>query len=156
LSKSAVGGCGQRSERSLDLRYGGQGYELNVPASGNYTARFHRAHKERYGYADEQRPVEVVNARVRLIARTTPVPLRKKTLRKATGRQAIVSRRHVVFGDSHCETPVYDRALLRAGDAFSGPGMITEYSATTLIPLGCRARVDAWENILVEVSRAIR
>jgi N-methylhydantoinase A len=144
------------SQRSLDLRYHGQGYELNIPASRNYSARFHLTHRERYGYADEKRAVEVVNARIRLIARTNAVPVLKKTLRKGTGRQAIVSRRRLVFGDSRCETPVYDRALLRAGDTFSGAAIITEYSATTVIPQGCRVRVDAWENIVVEVGRAIR
>jgi N-methylhydantoinase A len=144
------------SERSLDLRYAGQGYELNVPVVGDYVAKFHRAHSERYGYADEKRTVEVVNARVRLIARTEAVPLRKKTVRRGTGRQAIVRRRHVLFTGSRCEAPLYDRMLLRAGDTFSGPAIVAEYSATTVIPPGCRAHVDAWENILVEVAHAAR
>ena len=37
-------------ERSLDLRYRGQGYELNVPSTGNVIARFHEEHQRRYGY----------------------------------------------------------------------------------------------------------
>src|SRR3984893_17616899 len=37
-------------ERSLDLRYRGQGYELNEPATANVAARFHDEHQRRYGY----------------------------------------------------------------------------------------------------------
>jgi N-methylhydantoinase A len=41
--------------------------------------------------------------------------------------------------------------LLRPGDAFSGPAIVAEYSATAALPPGCRARVDEWENIIVEI-----
>ena len=80
-------------ERSLDMRYAGQGYELNIPATGDFVARFHAAHRNRYGHADKKRPVEIVNVRARLVARTQKVPLTKQKLRKGNGRRAIVRRR---------------------------------------------------------------
>jgi N-methylhydantoinase A len=138
-------------ERSLDLRYAGQGYELNVPYGRDFVARFHRAHRERYGYADEKRAVEVVNVRVRMIGRTGPVPFTRVRARKGDGRQAVIRRRRVVFDGRAWDAPVYDRALLRPGDAFSGPAIVAEYSATAALPPGCRARVDEWENIIVEI-----
>jgi len=145
--------------RSLDLRYTGQGYELNVPENGGYVARFHRLHRERYGYADEKRPVEVVNVRVRMIGRTGRVPLRKRRLRAGEGepggsKRAIVRMRRVYFDQHGYEAPVYDRGLLLPGNTFSGPAIVGEYSATTVLSPGCRARVDEWGNIIVEVNRA--
>jgi N-methylhydantoinase A len=144
------------AQRSLDMRYAGQGYELNVPATGDFVKRFHAAHRGRYGHADETRPIEIVNVRVRLVARTQKVPLAKQKLRTGNGRQAIVRRRPALFDGRKMTVPVYDRALLRPGDAFSGPGILAEYSATTVLPPGCRARVDGWENVLVEVANARR
>jgi N-methylhydantoinase A len=46
-----------------DLRYGGQSFELTVPLGADLAERFHRAHEERYGYADRGREVELVAVR---------------------------------------------------------------------------------------------
>ncbi len=59
-------------ERSLDLRYRGQGYELNVPATKNVTARFHEEHQRRYGYHHPGREIELVTLRLRARLRTAP------------------------------------------------------------------------------------
>jgi len=57
----------------------------------------------------------------------------------------------VIFDGRAVRAPLYQRELLRAGDRFSGPAIIAEYSATTVLPPACRARVDARENIVIEV-----
>jgi N-methylhydantoinase A len=54
-----------------DLRYEGQSFELAVPLGVDLTARFHVAHAERYGYADPDRPLELVAVRT---ADVTPAP----------------------------------------------------------------------------------
>jgi N-methylhydantoinase A len=46
-----------------DIRYHGQSFELTVPLGGDLAERFHRAHEERYGYADRGREVELVAVR---------------------------------------------------------------------------------------------
>ena len=46
---------------------------------------------------------------------------------------------------------LYDRPLLRAGDCFDGAAVIVEYSATTFLPPGARARVDQWLNLVIEL-----
>ena len=46
-----------------DLRYAGQSFELTVPLGGDLGAAFHKAHEERYGYSDRDRPVELVAVR---------------------------------------------------------------------------------------------
>ena len=50
-------------EGEADLRYRGQSFELSVPLGADLAARFHRAHEERYGYADRGREVELVAVR---------------------------------------------------------------------------------------------
>ncbi len=143
-------------QRSLDMRYTGQGYELNVPARGDFVKLFHAAHRNRYGHADDKRPIEIVNVRVRLVARTQKVPLTKRKIQKGDAPRAIVRRRQAFFDGRKVAAPVYDRSLLRPGDTFSGPAILAEDSAPTMLPPGCRGRVDAWENIVVEVANARR
>lgn len=48
---------------SADLRYRGQSFELSVPLQPDLARAFHRAHEERYGYADESREIELVAVR---------------------------------------------------------------------------------------------
>jgi N-methylhydantoinase A len=50
-------------EGEADLRYAGQSFELTVPLGDDLEEAFHRAHEERYGYADRGRPVELVAVR---------------------------------------------------------------------------------------------
>ena len=55
--------------RSLDMRYAGQSYELNVPESK--ASDFDSAHERRYGYRHAGRATEAVTARVKAIGKTT-------------------------------------------------------------------------------------
>jgi N-methylhydantoinase A len=50
-------------EGEADLRYVGQSFELTVPLGGDVEDAFHRAHEERYGYADRERAIELVAVR---------------------------------------------------------------------------------------------
>jgi N-methylhydantoinase A len=137
--------------RTADLRYVGQGYELNVPWSPDFVSHFHALHAERYGYSDVQRPVEVVNVRVRIVSATQELALEPAEIREGDGVQAVLKEKRV-----HCEGEwrtgkIYDRALLRAGDCFAGPAVIVEYSATTFLPPAVQARVDPWLNLVIEL-----
>ncbi len=137
-------------ERLLDMRYVGQAYELTVPAAGDFVKQFHGAHEQRYGYADPGRAVEVVNVRARLIGATPKPSLPKSHGAGASSLAALVERRSVQVAGRSERTAIYDRAKLRAGNRFAGPAVVVEYSATTFVPPGWRARVDAFENIDLE------
>jgi len=50
-------------EGEADLRYAGQSFELTVPLEADLARAFHRAHEERYGYADPSRAIELVAVR---------------------------------------------------------------------------------------------
>jgi N-methylhydantoinase A len=140
--------------RSLDMRYIGQGYELNIKAGRDSVSRFHSLHQQCYGYADPQRPVEVVNLRVRMVAATPTVRFPRQALRRGNGNRAILKKRTVYFGGRSYRTPVYERSKLVPGDVFSGPAVVVEYSATSAIPPGCRAHTDEWKNLIIEVDHA--
>ena len=57
------------TDGEADLRYMGQSFELSVPLGGDLALVFHRAHEERYGYADESRPIELVAVRTAEVRR---------------------------------------------------------------------------------------
>lgn len=137
--------------RSVDLRYFGQGYEINVPFGPETAANFHAQHRRRYGFANEQRPVQVVNARVRMTVPAEPFELARQPLRAGDGSAAFASTRDVWFRDGWCRTRMYHRDKLVSGDAVPGPAVVTEYSSATLVPPGDLLSVDAFRNLVIEV-----
>jgi N-methylhydantoinase A len=147
-------------ERSFDLRYRGQGYELNVPAGDNdkenVAARFHEEHQRRYGYHHAGREIELVTLRLRASLRT-PQPqsqqrvARQQTARKPSRRVAPVERASVFFQGKIVTTPVFERGDLLRDRLMRGPAVIAEYSATTVIPPGKRFWVDASENLVIKI-----
>lgn len=145
-------GLAGESERSADLRYVGQGYELNVPAGEGMLEAFHELHRRRFGYADTGKAVEVVNVRVRMTAKTEAVELPSRELRAGDGGQAVLKTRSIYFDGEWCESKVYGREALVPGDSFAGPALITEYSATTVLSPGCVAAVDGFGNLVIEVG----
>jgi N-methylhydantoinase A len=137
--------------RSADLRYVGQGYELNVTAGPQMLADFHAAHRKRYGHADERRQVEVVNVRVRMVAASDEITLPRKALGDPDCTHAILNQKRVMFNGEWRDAPVFQRDLLSPGNRFEGPAIVHEYSATTVVPPGCRAELDGYSNMVIEV-----
>ena len=140
----------QRHERSLAMRYRGQSFELEVGnTSGDLAARFHHAHRERYGYAQENSEIEIVSARLRSFGLVPKLPVRKIPLASGTARpHGNVS---TYFGGKKVNAAIYKRDDLRGGVKLKTPCIVTEYSATTLIPSDAKARVDKFGNILIEL-----
>jgi N-methylhydantoinase A len=68
-----------------DLRYVGQSFELTVPLQDDLEGAFHRAHEERYGFADRDRPVELVAVRTAHIRPGPRVELRASEAQRVTG-----------------------------------------------------------------------
>jgi N-methylhydantoinase A len=140
-------------ERSLDLRYRGQGYELNVPATANVAARFHDEHQRRYGYHHAGREIELVTLRLRVRLRTPPLEVaRRRPALKPSVRVTPVERAAVFFHDKSVIAPVFERRDLVSGRSMRGPAVITEYSATTVIPSGKKFWVDVAENLIIKIG----
>ncbi len=138
--------------RSADMRYLGQEYTINVPIPpGSDVAgavdSFHVAHEGRYGHANRAAPVEFVNLRVAAFG----------SLEKfaAAGEQAVaegnpvIGEREVIFGGVAHTTPVLARERCAAGFSQSGPMIIEEQSATTVVPPHWQAQLDPQGSIVL-------
>jgi N-methylhydantoinase A len=133
--------------RSADLRYHGQGFELRVDWAADAVSLFHLLHAKSYGYSDPSRPVEIVTLRVQTIARTPhPRPLRARRT-NANADSALLAPHRIFEEGRWLRGALYDRSLLRSGNRVVGPAVIVELSATTYIPTGWQASVDALSNL---------
>ncbi len=134
------------SRASLDLRYEGQSYSLNLP--WHHLARteeeFHQQHQRSYGHR-MQRGVELLNLRLSLTAPRADVVLPKLD----PGPAASPSQLADLYGFA-AAVGIYSRELLAAGATVAGPALITETVATTLILPEWTARLDAVGNMLLE------
>lgn len=135
--------------RAADLRYMGQGFELRVDWSDKVLEAFHLLHEKTYGYSDRARSVEVVTARVQAVARTSRPRHLPAKLRKGDGRKAQIGPYPMFEAGRWRRGTLYDRALLCPGDRIAGPAVIAELSATTYLPVGWTAAVDAFENLIL-------
>jgi N-methylhydantoinase A len=159
-SEFAKEGLDGVAQRSLDLRYVRQGYELNVDwneqSPHHAIEAFHLLHKLRYGFADEARPVEIVNLRLRMIAEGEPYTPTQRDSIPGDGSTACYATRDVFFDGSFVKARLFHRKSLVPGDAIRGPALITEYSAATALPPGDRAEVDGLGNIVISIQREVR
>jgi len=144
-----------RIERSVDLKYQGQSFELTVPLPPAWTddalrtlaAEFGREHERTYGHQAEGDPIHIVN--LRLTARVLR-PADRAAIRLQEDRAGRGGERRAYFGPTHgaIATRVVTRAALDATPR-PGPLLVDEYDATTLVPPGCAARLDAHGNIVI-------
>jgi N-methylhydantoinase A len=139
-----------QAERRLDVRYVGQAYELSVPFTATFPRHFHRAHERAYGYADRDRPLEIVNLRLRLVV-ATPKPLIRPRPASAPSDAgaAMVKRKPVWFENRFWRTPFYAREHLRPGARLTGPAVVVEYSSTTVVPPDFECRVDGYLDLVL-------
>ena len=146
-------------DRSLDMRYEGQSYELNIPcftiehASSTeietLIERFHAAHELRFGYARNDAPVEVVNLRLTATGETGKPPIQSVPLADTDASEAFTAQNPVIFEGEILPTDFYRREALRPGNQIAGPAIVTEFSATTVIPPNFSAVVDAYQNLIL-------
>ncbi|HKP87382.1 MAG TPA: hydantoinase/oxoprolinase family protein [Blastocatellia bacterium] len=134
--------------RSVAMRYVGQSFEIDVGWGRAFKRAFHEAHRERYGYADNSRPTEIVHLRVRAKG-ITDKPRLARSSSRATGGLKPSRTARVYLSERAARVPIYAREDLSAGAKARGPAIITEYSSTTLIPAGRSVEVDPWMNLII-------
>ena len=136
--------------RTVDLRYRGQGYELNLPLSRNLLRDFEREHKQRYGYAHAKREVEIVTLRLRGTLRSTQSPraMNGPVQHRVSKTPAETA---VILDVKKLRANVYTREDMRARTTYRGPAIVTEYSATTVVPPGASFTIDGAGNLIIAV-----
>ncbi|MCB1671405.1 MAG: hydantoinase/oxoprolinase family protein [Gammaproteobacteria bacterium] len=135
-----------RSQASLDLCYQGQSSTLNLPwlGRGETVVRFHRLHRERYGFA-LSRDVELVNLRARIFLPRHQLELEHR--KKASVMNNFPCQE--VSEGNDC-LPVIARESLTTGTLIRGPAIITELSATTFLEKNWNAALDEFGNLRLD------
>jgi len=153
----------QKLARSLDLRYQGQAFELNVTldearAKGSaldaIEAAFHHQHLGAYGHSSPGAVVELVNTRLTAYGL---VPRPSAARHRGAGHSldgALIERRAVWFAGAPRDCPVWERERFPEGATLAGPAIVEEFGATTVVPPGWTGAVDEHGNLRFEREAA--
>ncbi len=147
-----------RLERSADLRYAGQSFEINVPAAALEPAalaeEFHARHARRYGHAHPGEPLEVVTLRVRAVGAMPRPAFERLPQAGPDPATASLGQQPVWFempqGLTSLPTHLYQRERLQAGHRLAGPAILFQMDATTVIPPGWAGMIDTWGHLLLD------
>ena len=138
-------------ERSVDMRYVGQGFEVTVPLpegpldAAGFRRAFEAVYVRKHGRVGPDVPLEAISWRVLTHGPVPPLRLGSA----GSGAHALKGRRTAFFG-SPVHTPVYAREALAAGARLDGPAIVEERESTTVVPPG--AHVDVGEDGSLVVS----
>ncbi len=151
-------------QRSGDLRYVGQGYELRVPIAdgpvdeqclnGIFRA-FEEIHTTEYGHVFADNPIEIVNIRVTGIGQMAKIELPSQTPGGDLNDALLDSVQCYFRQDGELRavaTPLYARDKLPISQVFAGPAIVLQKDTTTVIPPGARAQAQASGNLLIETG----
>jgi N-methylhydantoinase A len=163
FAEEAIGVQDRRLTRTVDMRYGGQNYELPVALQGEtidsatiavLVDGFVEAHRQRYGFVAEGEPVQLVTLRLEATGLVRKATLNAYPDRGPDASGAIIARRPVWFPEAgdFVDTPVYSRDELHPGNCFTGPAIVEQMDTTTVVPPGMSARIDAYLNLIMEAS----
>ena len=164
LTTEGFEGAGIELQHFVDMRYGGQAYEIRIPLSRTgggslprealqeSIANFHISHRDLYGYSYEGiELVELVNVGVTglgLLKRPQIPELQKAD---ASPEAALKEETDVFFPQSGgtMKCPVYMRSKLGAGSEIKGPAIVEQYDSTTVVNPGWTGRVDEWGTLIL-------
>ncbi len=153
--------------RSLDMRYVGQNYEINIPfltdehsrteCLDDVCKRFDEEHHRLYGFKLDAKH-QIINLRTTVIG--VQIPDSKPSLEVLSDRnmskdQPKVKERRQIYinsNDGFVMCPIYDRQNLFPGHALQGPTVIEEEHSTVYLPPLTKSRVDSYGNLRLVVE----
>jgi N-methylhydantoinase A len=144
-------------QRSADLRYEGQSYELNIPivyltdtgAIEQMIADFHNTHGRIYAYSDPSESVEIISLRIAAIGQVPQIGLTKGEMGKSGPAIEKATRPVYFFGQGFLPSHIFERYDLKPGQQFRGPCLIEETTSTTVVPPGWAGIVDTFGNLTI-------
>jgi N-methylhydantoinase A len=140
-------------EPSLDIRYAGQSFELNVQFSENFGPDFHATHQNTYGYSNESLAIEVVNVRVRGIGRVKkPEIAPQPNSNRHNLREAIIRFVDLFTEAGWNQTPMFDFRKLEPGHKFEGPALVVCPDSTVYLPTHSKLKMDGFRNLMIEAG----
>ena len=140
---------------AAEMSYAGQIHTLRVPVEADWTpARmseaFQEVYRREYGNTLGDIPVMIVSLKT-AVRGVRPGHERRAAV-AIEPRQAVRSGTRPVYFGGWIDTPIYDRADLQPGCTFDGPAIVEQADTTSVIEPGMTARVDCFDNILVEMA----
>ncbi len=159
LSAAGVPAARWEITRAADCRYGRQAYELTVPlAAGPVTAAglarlagdFHAKHRQTYGHASPDEPVQLVNLRVAAVGRLEGLDVARAAAPSAAAPAAASSREAYFKETGPVRCDVIPREALALGARHAGPLIIEAMDTTVVVPPGWRASADARGIIILD------
>ena len=141
---------------SVDMRYIGQEYYVNITVNPLLDLKkiekdFHKTYNDKYGHSQLNAPVEITNLRLAafgLIDR--PIDYSKNLDIKKNNQINKKINRKVIFGNKKYSTNVINRNSIKIEDVLSGPIIIEEKSATTVIPPKYLVTRDLMGNLIIK------
>ena len=141
---------------SVDMRYIGQEYYVNIPVNPLLDLKkmekdFHKTYNDKYGHSQLNAPVEITNLRLAafgLIDR--PIDYSKNLDIKKNNQINKKINRKVIFGNKKYSTNVINRNSIKIKDVLSGPIIIEEKSSTTVIPPKYLVTRDLMGNLIIK------
>jgi N-methylhydantoinase A len=140
-------------EPSLDLRYQGQSYELNVKYAETFLEDFHEIHFQTYGYRRTEAQIEIVNLRVRAIGAVSTPNITTQPKGDPDPSEALFDRRPICLADGWVEVPLFQGERLKPGNRVPGPAIIVRSDTTILIGPKDQAHVDPFSNLLIQIGQ---
>jgi N-methylhydantoinase A len=161
LARAGVRERDVRIRRRLDMRYRGQGHEIEVslpdtPAPtrvAELEALFGREYARIFATSFLREPLEIVNLKVEALGPPPPMQAGYHLLRTASG-QALKGHRRVYQPDADGDAswPVYVWSALTPGQVLDGPALIEDAESTCVINAGDRIRVDRGLNLIADIA----
>ncbi len=149
-------------EWAADMRYFGQNFELSASLASDVldegglaslVEQFHSAHEQAYGYRMAERAVEIVNLRLGVAVQRDVPPSSVAGSRGGSLADALVGTRQTWFPETgFAETPVYRRDRIPLESSFSGPAVVEQMDATTVVPPDGKVTVDRHGNLMIRIS----
>jgi 5-oxoprolinase (ATP-hydrolysing) len=138
------------TEATVMLRYVGSDTTLSVPFDRGDTMRtsFEAAHKQRFGFIEEDKPLVVESIALEAIGHMPNVELSSASDADGTGEQARETRFYAQ-GQWH-DAFLYDRSMLVPGDRLNGPAIIVEPHGTNIVEPGWQARMNDTRDLILE------
>jgi N-methylhydantoinase A len=161
LAQDGIPAAQHRLERTADLRYVGQAYEVNVAipdgpltteSIAEMLSRFHALHQRLYAHNHPERPLEFVSGRLTAIGLMSAPAIRRQDMNGARVAPNGSCRVYFEGPRDYVDTAIYDRSTLTPGSKFSGPAIVQQLDTTTLVHPGQTATVDAHANILISIG----
>ena len=150
-------------QRTAELRYAGQNYEIPVPVPGGglgvaeveeVLRAFAGEHRRLYGYDAPEEPVEVVTLRVQAVGAVPQARLRREEPGGEDASASVVGTREMYVPDAgFTPVPVHRRDRMRPGNRVAGPAVVEQMDATTVLLPGDVLTVDAHSNLVIALPQ---